>query len=150
MADQTEEQLAESDRMLQAAVAALDLADSQLLETDLEHYVLPNWSEDENPSSPLFANNPCLKNHQADSRLNDPQSNPASEELRIQIGQTKLALKDLYQLSDNALLVLDSAEQDLVDLFVGTKLIAKGEILCMNGRICFRVAQLLDPRSPDQ
>jgi flagellar motor switch/type III secretory pathway protein FliN len=73
-----------------------------------------------------------------------------TEELRIELGRTVLAFKALYELPENALIVLDAHEEQLVDLYAGDRRLAKGEILCLDGQICFRVVELVGPMSSTQ
>lgn len=147
MEDLTDEPLAESERMLRQAVASLDSAESALLDIEIEPYRYPDWSQcdDLTSSSPSHS----------ESRRTDAGLSPCglqgedsqTEELRIELGRTKIPLKDLYELSENALLLLNVAEGELVDLYAGDARLAKGEVLCFEGRICFRVVELIDQRT---
>lgn len=147
MPNQTDEQLEQADRMLRDAVAALDSVDSQLLEAELTPFALPNWSDE-----PVLPNTPTSVATNAttpstQTPITDLHPVHTNEELRIELGHTSIALKDLYNLSENAILLLNVSEHEPVDLLVGDAQIAKGEILCMDGRICFRVLQLIEQRS---
>jgi len=147
MVNQTDEQLQQSDRMLRDAVAALDSADSQLLEAELAPYILPNWSDETVSPNTQISVPTSAKTPSSQTPIAHQQTGEITEELRIELGHTTVALEDLYNLSENTLLLLNASEHETVDLFAGNARIAKGEILCMDGRICFRVLQLTDHRN---
>jgi flagellar motor switch/type III secretory pathway protein FliN len=169
MSEMTHEPLAQSEQMLRDAVAALDQADVSLLGAGLEPYRLVDWSEYSEGSN-AFGNSYVAPgsltsdtNQTTDTALDktsgsvDPQDSvridPAyaqTEELRIELGRTVLAFKALYELPENALIVLDAHEEQLVDLYAGDRRLAKGEILCLDGQICFRVVELVGPMSSTQ
>jgi flagellar motor switch protein FliN/FliY len=162
-----QEPMAQSERMLLEAVAALEQADANLRDPGIEPYRLADWSECldsqktiENsippcPSHPhLLANPQASDTHRsADTDLASTSSlridtaDANTEELRIELGRTQLAFRSLYELQENALLVLDAHAEQLFDLYAGDCRLAKGEILCLDGQICFRVVELLCPAS---
>ncbi|MFY8073464.1 MAG: FliM/FliN family flagellar motor C-terminal domain-containing protein, partial [Pirellula sp.] len=69
-----------------------------------------------------------------------------SQELRIEVGKLQSLPEDLYALRGEVLLLLDTPEQQLADLYVDQHRLAKGEVLCLEGRICFRVVEIVDPK----
>jgi hypothetical protein len=159
MEDLTDEPLAESERMLRQAVAALDSAESALLDIEIEPYRYPDWSQCDDLTSPSPSHSASQRTDAGTSVCGLPDTNglwapsgsqgehSQTEELRIELGRTKIPLKDLYELSENALLLLNVAEGELVDLYAGDARLAKGEVLCFEGRICFRVVELIDQRT---
>ena len=146
MPDQTDEPLAESDRMLRDAVAALNVADSALLDSGLEPYRLEDWSDTDPSSTGRLASMSAANAKYNDSSKLDSLGH-AQEQLRIELGRTRIPLQDLYALDEHSLLILDNSERELVDLYAGETLLAKGEVVCLEGRICFRVVELIDRRS---
>jgi flagellar motor switch/type III secretory pathway protein FliN len=80
-------------------------------------------------------------------RLIQGRIDARTEELRIELGRTQLTFRSLYELPENALIVLDAHAEQLFDLYAGDRRLAKGEILCLDGQICFRVVELLCPAS---
>ncbi len=147
MEDLTDEPLAESERMLRQAVTALDSAESALLDIEIEPYRYPDWSQCDDLASPLPSHSASQRTDAGLSPCGLQGEDSQTEELRIELGRTKIPLKDLYELSENALLLLNVAEGELVDLYAGDARLAKGEVLCFEGRICFRVVELIDQRN---
>ena len=162
-----QEPMAQSERMLLEAVAALEQTDANLRDPGIEPYRLADWSEcldaqktNENSLLPyplqphLPANAQSSDAHRsADTDLASSNSqrtdttDARTEELRIELGRTQLTFRTLYELPENALIVLDAHAEQLFDLYAGDCRLAKGEILCLDGQICFRVVELLCPAS---
>jgi len=146
MQQQGQESIAESQRMLEQAVSELDVADSSGLSLGLEPYRFEDWSE-----SNLLKANHCLGRSQSASgtRSTDDaktQQDDQSQELRIELGKLQILPEDLYAIGGEILLLLDTPEQQLTDLYVDQHRLAKGEVLCLEGRICFRVVEIVDPK----
>lgn len=162
-----QEPMAQSERMLLEAVAALEQADANLRDPGIEPYRLADWSEcldaqktKENSILPcplppdLLANTQASDAHRSadtdlagSSSLRTDAADAKTEELRIELGRTQLTFRSLYELPEDALLVLDAHAEQLFDLYAGDCRLAKGEILCLDGQICFRVVELLCPAS---
>ena len=162
-----QEPMAQSERMLLEAVAALEQADANLRDPGIEPYRLADWSEcldaqktNENSILPcplppdLLANTQASDAHRSadtdlagSSSLRTDAADAKTEELRIELGRTQLTFRSLYELPEDALLVLDAHAEQLFDLYAGDCRLAKGEILCLDGQICFRVVELLCPAS---
>lgn len=161
----TAEPMDRSERMLFEAVAALEQADANLMDPGIEPYRLADWSEcldaqktNENSMLSCTLQPHLLSNAQASDALRSVDTDFASsnslrtdtagaetEELRIELGRTQLTYRSLYELPENALIVLDAHAEQLFDLYAGDRRLAKGEILCLDGQICFRVVELLCP-----
>lgn len=63
-------------------------------------------------------------------------SNPFSQvpiEITISVGRARPQVRDLLKLEPDAVLVLDRRVDDLVELYVGDRLIARGELQEMEG-----------------
>ncbi|MCE2811760.1 MAG: FliM/FliN family flagellar motor C-terminal domain-containing protein [Planctomycetaceae bacterium] len=146
MQEQGQESIAESQRMLEQAVADLNIADSSGLSLGLDPYPFEDWSD-----SNLSKTNPCFEGSQralglpsfVDSKTTQEDQ---SQELRIEVGKLQILPEDLYVLRGEVLLLLDTPEQQLADLYVDQHRLAKGEVLCLEGRICFRVVEIVDPK----
>lgn len=66
----------------------------------------------------------------------DTARNPLSQvpvEITISVGRMRLAVRDLLALSQGAVLPLDRRVEDPVELFVGERLIARGELQEIEG-----------------
>lgn len=146
MQQQGQESIAESQRMLEQAVSELDVADSSGLSLGLEPYRFEDWSE-----SNLSNANHCLGRSQSASGAPSTvdaktQQEDQSQELRIELGKLQILPEDLYAIGSEILLLLDTPEQQFADLYVDRHRLAKGEVLCLEGRICFRVIEILEPK----
>lgn len=67
----------------------------------------------------------------------DPQKkNPFSAlpvEITISVGKARPLIRDLLSLQENSVLALDRRIDDLVELFIGDRLIARGQLEEMEG-----------------
>ncbi len=54
-------------------------------------------------------------------------------EIRVTVGKAKPTIKELLSLTQNAVLTLDKKVNDPVELYVGDKLIARGELEELDG-----------------
>jgi flagellar motor switch protein FliN/FliY len=54
-------------------------------------------------------------------------------EITISVGKARPLIKDLLELGENAVLALDTRVDDPVELYVGDRLIARGELEEMDG-----------------
>ncbi|MGB3250623.1 MAG: FliM/FliN family flagellar motor switch protein [Tabrizicola sp.] len=65
-----------------------------------------------------------------------PENNPFSQvpiEITISVGKARPLVKDLLRLSRDAVLALDRRVDDPVELYVGDRLIARGELTELEG-----------------
>ena len=64
-------------------------------------------------------------------------------DLKIELGRTSMNLKEVLQLGTGAVVSLDKATADLVDIVVNGQLVARGEVLTLNNRFCVRIGELM-------
>ncbi len=64
-------------------------------------------------------------------------------ELKIELGRTRMSLEEILKLRKGSVLTLDKLAGDPVDIFVNGRLVARGEVLVLNGNFCVRVAELV-------
>jgi flagellar motor switch protein FliN len=72
-----------------------------------------------------------------------PESNPFSHvpiEITISVGRARPLVRDLLKLERDAVLALDRRVDDPVELWVGDRLIARGELEEMDGEHTGRLA----------
>lgn len=81
-------------------------------------------------------------------------SNPFASvpiEITISVGKARPMIRDLLQMSTNAVLPLDRRVDDPVELYVGDRLIARGELEEMEGdnkgQLAVRVTEVCDLKS---
>ena len=69
-------------------------------------------------------------------------------EVRIELGRTKMLVEDVLRLSSDAVVELDKAAGDPVDIYVNGRRIARGEVLVLNENFCIRVSEIVEPTAP--
>ena len=64
-------------------------------------------------------------------------------EVRIELGRTRMLVEDILRLGTDAVVELDKAAGDPVDIYVNGRRIARGEVLVLNENFCVRVSEIL-------
>jgi flagellar motor switch protein FliN len=65
--------------------------------------------------------------------------------ISVEVGSTAMRLADLLNVAEGSVIELDRAANDLLDLFANGTLIAKGEIVSVEGRYGIRVVEVVGP-----
>ena len=68
-------------------------------------------------------------------------------EITVSVGKTRLSLSELVKLEKDSVLQLDSRIEDPVDIYVGERLVARGELEEMDpdgGRLGVRLTEVSD------
>lgn len=69
-------------------------------------------------------------------------------EVTVSVGSARPLIRDLVQLHENAVLALDSRIDDPVELYVGNRLIARGELEELDGdragQLAVRLTEIVD------
>lgn len=80
-----------------------------------------------------------------------PSNNPFSQvpiEITISVGKARPLVRDLLRMKRDSILPLDRRVEDPVELYVGDKLIARGELTEMegesNGQLAVRLTEVVD------
>jgi len=63
----------------------------------------------------------------------------------IEIGRTKMFIKDLLQLGQGSVIELDKMVGEPMDVFVNGKLIARGEVVVINEKFGIRLTDIVSP-----
>jgi len=63
--------------------------------------------------------------------------------VKVELGRTRLFLKDALELGPGSLVDLEKLADDPVDLYVNDLLVARGEVLVVNDCFCVRVTEVL-------
>ncbi|MDR0809132.1 MAG: FliM/FliN family flagellar motor switch protein [Gemmobacter sp.] len=86
--------------------------------------------------------------------MNDTQTNPFGQvpiEITISVGKARPQIRDLLKLQRDAVLALDRRVDDPVELYVGDRLIARGELREMEGeqagQLAVRLTEVVNLRS---
>lgn len=69
--------------------------------------------------------------------------------LSVELGRTDMKLKDVLALSEDSVVTLDRLTDELLDVMVNGKAIAKGEIVAQGNRFGLRIVELAG-REPGQ
>ena len=67
--------------------------------------------------------------------------------LSVEVGSTALRLADLLDLQEGAVVELDRASNELLDIMVNGTLVAKGEVVTVNGRFGVRIVDVIAPEA---
>ena len=63
--------------------------------------------------------------------------------LSVEVGSTALKLSQLMDLSEGSIVELDRQSHELLDIMANGTLIAKGEVVTVNGRFGIRVVEVI-------
>jgi flagellar motor switch protein FliN/FliY len=66
-------------------------------------------------------------------------------DVTLRFGERQMTLRDILDLSAGSVVELDQYVQDPVELLVGKKIIARGEVVVVDGSYALRVMQILSP-----
>lgn len=82
------------------------------------------------------------------------EANPFAQvpiEITISVGRARPMVKELLALTQDAVLPLDRRVEDPVELFIGDRLIARGELQELegerSGQLAVRLIEVADPKS---
>ena len=67
--------------------------------------------------------------------------------LSVELGRTEMKLKDVLSLTEDSVVTLDRLTDELLDVMVNGKTIAKGEIVAQGGRFGLRIVELAGERA---
>jgi flagellar motor switch protein FliN len=68
--------------------------------------------------------------------------------LSVELGRVDMKLKDVLALSEESVVVLDRLTDELLDVMVNGKAIAKGEIVAQGNRFGLRIVELAGASAP--
>jgi flagellar motor switch protein FliN len=66
-------------------------------------------------------------------------------EVSIEIGRTRILIKDLLQLQEGTIIELDKLAGEPLDLYVNSRLIARGEAVMVKDRYGLRLTDVVSP-----
>lgn len=69
-----------------------------------------------------------------------------SVEISVEIGRTKMTIGELVSLSKGAIIELNKAAGEAVEIYVNEKLLGKGEIIVVNERLGIRMMEIAAPK----
>lgn len=62
--------------------------------------------------------------------------------MTVEVGSTSLRLADIMDLADGSVVELDRQADELLDIMVNGTLVARGEVVTVNGRYGIRVVEI--------
>lgn len=68
--------------------------------------------------------------------------------ISVEVGSASVKLSELLNLAEGSVIELDRQVNDLLDIFANGTLIAKGEIVTVDGRYGIRIAEIVSPGRP--
>ena len=68
--------------------------------------------------------------------------------LSVELGRTDMTLKDVLALGEDSVVMLERLTDELLDVHVNGKPIAKGEVIAQGGRFGLRIVELLGSPPP--
>lgn len=71
-------------------------------------------------------------------------------ELSVEIGRTKLSVKQILSLSQGSVVELDSVAGEPMTVFVNDCPIAKGEVVVVNDKFAIRLTDVMDPKEREK
>jgi flagellar motor switch protein FliN/FliY len=69
--------------------------------------------------------------------------------LSVELGRTNMKLKDVLALGEESIVMLDRLTDELLDVLVNGKAIAKGEIIAQGDRFGLRIVELAGDPAPE-
>lgn len=85
------------------------------------------------------ANEPVLDKKNLDFILDIPL------QVTVELGRTKLLVKDILQLNQGAVVELTKLAGEPLDIFVNSKLVARGEAVVVNEKFGVRLVDIVSP-----
>ncbi|HXC94813.1 MAG TPA: FliM/FliN family flagellar motor switch protein [Edaphobacter sp.] len=64
----------------------------------------------------------------------------------LQFGSRELPLREVLELGPGAVVELDRHVSDPVDLIVGDRIVARGEVVVVNGNFALRILEVAEPQ----
>lgn len=66
-------------------------------------------------------------------------------EVSVEVGRSKILVRDLLQLQEGSLIELDKLAGEPLDLYVNSRLIARGEAVVVNDKFGLRLTDVVSP-----
>lgn len=63
--------------------------------------------------------------------------------VKIELGRTEMLVEDVLQLGEGSIVELDKLAGDPVDVYINSRLVARGEVLVLNDNFCVRIGEVI-------
>ncbi|TIX51536.1 flagellar motor switch protein FliN [Alteraurantiacibacter aquimixticola] len=70
--------------------------------------------------------------------------------LTVELGRASMMLKDVLELGEDAIVPLDRQVDELLDVYVNGKAIAKGEVVTEGGRFALRIVEMAGEKRTEE
>jgi len=64
--------------------------------------------------------------------------------VEVRLGEAELPIEELLELRQGSVVALDHSPNDPVDLIIGSRVVARGEVVLVNGELGVRVTEILE------
>jgi flagellar motor switch protein FliN/FliY len=64
-------------------------------------------------------------------------------DVTIELGRTEMLVEDVLRLASGSVVELNKLAGDPVDVYVNSRLVARGEVLVLNDNFCIRISEIL-------
>jgi flagellar motor switch protein FliN len=91
--------------------------------------------------SETIAENPTAANVASPANLDMVLDVPVS--LSVELGCTQLPMKDVLELGEGSVITLDKEADAPVELFVNSRLIARGEVVVVEDRFGIKITEII-------
>ncbi len=71
-------------------------------------------------------------------------------QVRVELGNAKLNVKDVLKLGSGSVVALDSLVGDPVNVYVNDRLVARGEVLVVRDNFAIRITEVVPPPKPGE
>ncbi|HEX3726804.1 MAG TPA: FliM/FliN family flagellar motor switch protein, partial [Pirellulales bacterium] len=88
-----------------------------------------------------------LTDRARDESALDGAIHAAELEVRIELGRTELSAQAWDDLRSGSVVTLDKRVSDPVDVMAGGRLVARGEVLVLDGKFCVRITEIVGGES---
>ncbi|MEX0776167.1 MAG: flagellar motor switch protein FliN [Phycisphaeraceae bacterium] len=61
----------------------------------------------------------------------------------VELGRTQMLVEDVLRLAQGSIVELDKLAGDPVDVYVNSRLVARGEVLVLNDNFCIRISEIV-------
>ena len=86
---------------------------------------------------------PDLGEGEAGAKINQKALGDIPVEVNVELGRTKMSLRDILELSEGGIIELDRLAGEPLDLRVGGQLIAQGEVVAIDDYYGLRITNVL-------
>jgi len=86
---------------------------------------------------------PDLGEEEAGAKINQKALGDIPVEVNVELGRTKMSLRDILELSEGGIIELDRLAGEPLDLKVGGQLIAQGEVVAIDDYYGLRITNVL-------